>query len=356
MFKKVQHIMVLVMLLFGIAPAFAQIAMPDTVCVGTSRLYKVNDPAVPSTYTWKIDGAVQSTTINQINITWNTPGVFLLSVQEHSNNGCDGDIRSGYVYVNAPPVPNAGPDTSICFGSSFRMNGSGGATYKWTPPNNISNTAISNPVFYSPIAGTFVYALSVQDVIGCKSVKNDTVKITVLPQVRIFAGNDTILAINQTAQLNVIDLTGSGFTNYLWSPGFGLNSNSIRNPVARFTSPTDITYTVTARTAGGCIAQDDINIKVFLAADILVPNAFTPNDDKVNDVLRPILIGIKALKHFIVYNRYGQQIYFTSTPREGWDGRVNGMMQNTGNYVWVAEGIDYNGNTISRKGFAVLIK
>ena len=66
MFKRLQHIIVSVMLLFSITQTMAQIAMPDTVCAGTNRIYRVNNAAVPSTYTWKIDGVTQTTITNSI--------------------------------------------------------------------------------------------------------------------------------------------------------------------------------------------------------------------------------------------------------------------------------------------------
>ena len=55
-------------MLFSIKQAVAQIAMPDTVCIGTNRTYKVNDATTPSTYTWKIDGVTQASTRNNISI------------------------------------------------------------------------------------------------------------------------------------------------------------------------------------------------------------------------------------------------------------------------------------------------
>ena len=94
------------MLLFGVLETSAQIAMPDTVCVGTIRTYSVNDPTVPSTYTWQIDGVTQTITTNAITITWNTAGQFLITVQERSAEGCDGDIQSGIVYVYPPAATN----------------------------------------------------------------------------------------------------------------------------------------------------------------------------------------------------------------------------------------------------------
>ena len=106
MFKLLRHIIVLALLLFGVIETSAQMAMPDHVCIGTTKKYSVNDPSVPSTYTWKIDGVTQTTTTNEITITWNTAGQFLITVQERSAEGCDGDIQSGIVYVYPPAATN----------------------------------------------------------------------------------------------------------------------------------------------------------------------------------------------------------------------------------------------------------
>jgi gliding motility-associated-like protein len=356
MCKQVQHIMVLLLLLLSGMQSIAQIAMPDTVCVGATRVYKVNDATTPSTYTWKIDGVIQASIKNDINITWNAPGTFQLTVQEHANNGCDGDIRLGLVYVLPLPVANAGSDAVVCFGTDIRLNGSGGAVYQWSPSTYLSSSIVANPVATIPFAGTYKYILNVSSVNGCKSLNGDTVSLTVLQPVKVFAGNDTLITINQPLQLNAVDVNNSGFINYTWSPSFGLNSTTIKNPVAVYNNQlgnNGQTYIVTARTIDGCKATDDINVKVFVASEIY---AFTPNGDGTNDILKPVLVGIKELKYFAVFNRYGQLVYKTTVHGQGWNGKYNGEMQNTGGFAWMAEGIDYKGITITRKGMAVLIK
>jgi gliding motility-associated-like protein len=359
MYKRAKHIIVLLLLLLSSMHSIAQIAMPDTVCVGATRIYKVNDATTPSTYTWTIDGVTQTSIQNDISITWNTPGTFRLTVQEYANNGCGGDIRSGFVYVVPLPVANAGPDAVVCFGTGIRLNGSGGAAYQWSPSTYLSSSIIANPVATIPFAGTYKYILNVSSVNGCKSLKGDTVSLTVLQPVKVFAGNDTLVSINQPLQLNAIDVNNSGFINYTWSPSFGLNNTAIKNPVAVYNNQlgnNGQTYIVTARTIDGCEAKDNITIKVFVASEIYVPNAFTPNSDGTNDILKPILVGIKELKYFAVFNRYGQLVYKTTVHGQGWNGKYNGEMQNTGAFAWMAEAIDYKGNTITRKGMAVLIK
>lgn len=347
------------MLLFSATQTMAQIAMPDTVCVGTNRTYRVNDPSVPSTYTWKINGVTQSSIKNDINITWNIPGTFQLTVQEHANNGCDGDIRSRLVYVIPLPVANAGPDAIVCFGNTTMLNGSGGTLYHWSPPTGLSNPAIANPIVSIPAAGTYSYILNVSTVNGCKSIKGDTVSVTILPPVKVFAGRDTSITINQPLQLNAIDVNNSVFNNYTWTPPFGLNNSFIKNPVAVFSTVSGnngITYIVKARTADGCEAKDDINIKVFIKPELYVPTAFTPNSDGLNDFAVVIPVGIKELKYFSIYNRWGELVFTTKDYTKGWNGIYKGIPQDGNAFVWIATAIDYNGNTISRKGTVTLIR
>jgi gliding motility-associated-like protein len=334
--------------------ANAQLPMPDSVCVGSTKRYSVNDATVPSTYVWKINGITQTSTVHEIFVTWNTAGVYEIKVQEENASGCKGvPPAPGYVYVFALPIPNAGLDATYCFEATPRLNGSGGNKYEWSPSTYLSNTNIANPFVNSPVAGTFTYNLSVTNAAGCKSAITDAVTIKILPKARIFAGNDTMIAINQPLQLSATDIENLGFVDYTWSLSLGLDDVKSRTPIALIDR--DRTYTVTGITVNNCKATSAINIKVFTKADIYVPTAFTPNGDNNNDVLRPILVGIKELKHFTVYNRYGEIVYKTATQKAGWNGFINGKMQNTGSYVWVAEAIDYKGNVLVRKGMATLI-
>lgn len=351
--RRLQHIILILLLIH--TQALGQIAMPDTVCVGTTRQYQVNDAATPSTYTWSVNGNVQSSTANRVSIAWNTPGVFQLSVLEHNAAGCDGDIRSGLVYVMPPPVANAGADAIVCFGNSIRLNGSGGTSYQWSPANYLSNAAIANPVVSIPFAGTYRYVLNVS-ANGCKSPTADTVEVTVLTKPEIFAGNDTTIAVNEPLQLHAQDVSHSNFSTFIWSPATGLNNPTLQNPVATRPQPQTFTYHVTATTPEGCIAKDDISIRVFNQAEIYVPTAFTPNNDGRNDLFKPVLVGIRELKYFSVYNRFGQLVYTASKDAAGWDGTVNGIKQGTGAYVWMAEATDYKGNVLNRKGTVVLIR
>lgn len=354
MLKQMRYIGFSIMLSMCTLPALAQVAMPDTVCVGTDRIYKVSDPTNPISYTWKIDGVVQSSVTNELHVTWHSAGVFNLSVQAHSAGGCDGDVITGVVNVRSLPVAEAGAGGTFCFGKTVQLSGSGGDFYQWMPANYLSNATLSNPVLKVTSAGLYTLLLDVTDKNGCKSMVPDTVVVKLLPEAKLFAGNDTTVTANQYLQLNAIDVNNSGFVSYAWSPTTGLNDPTRKDPVAYLNQ--SINYTVTAKTAEGCIATDGIKIQFFVSSEIYVPSAFTPNNDGLNDVLKPILAGIKTLKIFSVFNRFGQVVFTTTVPGKGWDGTLNGIKQDSGTYVWIAEGIDYKGNLLVRKGTTVLIR
>lgn len=256
------------------------------------------------------------------------------------------------VIVKAAPHANAGNDQTICYGENARLEGSGGVTFSWTPARYLTDGHSSNPLSVKP-ASTLEYALTVTDAAGCSSLSPDIVKITVTTPA-IFAGNDTSVLINQPFNLNAVDVNNTGFTQYYWQPQTGLSDPTAANPVAKLDN--NVTYRVTAKTASGCEASDNVTVEIYKSADIYVPNAFTPNGDGRNDYARPILKGVRELTNFTIYSRWGGIVYRFTPGSNGWDGRLNGVLQNTATFVWTAEGTDFHGTKIRRNGTIMLIR
>ncbi|HPG11668.1 MAG TPA: gliding motility-associated C-terminal domain-containing protein, partial [Chitinophagaceae bacterium] len=262
-------------------------------------------------------------------------------------------MDSVLISIKPSPTADAGPDIAICYGKVFELNGTGGTSFEWSPGTHfISSTDLANPSVKA--VENITYSLFVTNADGCRSLTSDEVNITVTPAFRIFAGNDTIAAMNQPLQLNASEIGNAGVTEYNWLPATGLDDPLVANPVATLTQ--DTRYIVTGRTPEGCEAQDDVFIKVYQGPEIYVPKAFTPNNDGLNDILRAIPVGIQEFRHFTIYNRWGNVIFSTKDPARGWDGHINGQEQQTNTFVWIAEAIDYLGNHITRKGVITLIK
>jgi gliding motility-associated-like protein len=247
------------------------------------------------------------------------------------------------------PNANAGIDQTICIGASVQLKASGGSSYIWTPVSFLNKNTIADPVAIRP-SGNIKYIVTVTDTLGCPKAAKDTVLITVANIIADAGPRDTAVVLGQPLQL-----IATGSTNYLWSPPQWLNNIGIANPVAL--PQNDVEYIVKVSNDVGCFNIDSIRVHVFkLEAGLYIPNAFTPNGDGLNDVFRPVALGMQSLDKFMVYNRFGQLLYSSTNTKSGWDGSFAGKKQEAGTYIWYAEGIDYLQHKIIKKGFVVLVR
>ena len=319
----------------------------QTICQGVrTQLLATSDG---TSFTWVPATGLSS---NAVLKPYATPLVTTTYILTAASGTCT-QTDSVTVYVHPLPVALGGPDTTICFGNNVQLKGSGGTKYQWLPATYLSNPSVQNPVVQHP-ANSITYELIVVDTNNCISATPAAVKITVVPPPIISAGKDTVIAANQPLQLNAVDVNNAGFISYVWSPAFGLNNPQTKSPVAVVNK--DITYTVTAVTTQGCQGSSTITVRVYEGPDVYVPSAFTPNGDGLNDIFRPIPVGIKQYNSFSVYNRYGELIYTTNILEQGWDGTYKGNVQPPGTYVWQVAAVAYNGNMIYKKGTVVLIR
>jgi len=212
------------------------------------------------------------------------------------------------------------------------------------------NTAAdTNPVHTFSSGGIFNVRLTIKTTKACLDqsithpVDLKVLNIQVSPGSEIDAG--------ETVQLNV---TGGG-TNFKWTPNTGLSNPAIANPVAKPLRNT--MYVVTAFNEAGCQDTDSVYIKVRQVPGIYVPTAFTPNNDGKNDIFKPFLSDEFDLLEFSIYNRWGQKIFMTAQKEVGWNGKLNGLVQDTGVYVWIVNGVDTrSGKRVAKKGTFVIIR
>ncbi|PZR26210.1 MAG: hypothetical protein DI535_15335 [Citrobacter freundii] len=251
------------------------------------------------------------------------------------------------------PVVHAGADTVICYNSLATLHGStDGNAWSWSPSNYLSNATMLETAANPPRTTAFVLS-STENTKGCPKPSRDTVIVTVLPKIIPFAGNDTIITTGQPLQLQA-----TGGESYVWSPGYSLSAVNIANPVAVINEAADfVRYKVNVFNSAGCVDSAFISVKVFATLPtVFVPTAFTPNNDGKNDLLIPVIAGMRRMEYFNIYNRWGQLVFSSSTGRRGWDGRINGQLQNTNTYVWMVKAVDYKGKAYFSKGMVTLIR
>jgi len=234
-------------------------------------------------------------------------------------------------------------DTTICQGTVASLNVpiSGG-----TQPYGVvwSTGEISNPyAFATPVdSSVSVFA---DDHNGCTSKPADYY-VRVLHPMKVDLGNDTTICDGDVLYKSVF----APGALYLWQDHSTFYDYSIAKTG---------TYWVKAYNA--CFSSSDsINIIVDdCRTCVHLPDAFTPNGDGLNDVFQPI-IGCTFTTYILkVFNRWGQEVFESSNPNDGWDGRFNGKPSDMGTYVWE---LDYAGSQNSLaldqrlKGYVVLLR
>jgi gliding motility-associated-like protein len=232
----------------------------------------------------------------------------------------------------------------ICEGDNATLGSSGGGTYEWIPATGLSSATIPDPVA-KPV-DTTVYRVVVTNQFGC----HDTAAITVntVQKPRANAGPDKyIIKGNSTQLLGVA--TGQDIS-YSWSPAIFITDAQLLQPVV--TPPQDTSYLLTVVSNQGCGVATDI-VRVYVYADVYVPNAFSPNGDGLNDTW--FIPALRAYSEFTVsvYNRYGQLIFHTKNSISPWDGKYNGVPQPAAAYVYF---VDIKGEKRILKGTLILVR
>jgi gliding motility-associated-like protein len=101
--------------------------------------------------------------------------------------------------------------------------------------------------------------------------------------------------------------------------------------------------------------EKEFPVHVLVDYYLELPKAFTPNDDKENDIFYAETKNIAGFE-FKIFNRWGELIYSSDKSDEGWDGTVDGKIQNTDTYVYHIHAVSEHGYTIEKKGTFLLLK
>ena len=146
--------------------------------------------------------------------------------------------------------------------------------------------------------------------------------------------------------------------NVTWNFGDNLASSE-KNPIHKYLDTGRYIITQIARHENGCIDTISKLIRVGLNISYFLPNAFTPNNDGINDIYigTGSTIGMRDFS-MKIFNRWGEQIYYSEDPRAGWNGRKNnkGNLEANGVYVCVVKYKTDKDEVKELKSFATLIR
>ncbi len=202
----------------------------QSVCAGTS--VTLNGSGA-NTYSW--DNGV----INGISFTPTATTIFNVT-GTNNTTGCTGTDQVT-VTVNPIPIIDAGPNQSICAGTSVTLNGSGANTYSW-------NNGVTNGISFVPTVTNTYIVTGTNTTTGC--IGTDQVTITVNPIPIIDAGPNQSVCTGTSVTLN-----GSGANTYTWN-------NGVTNGISFIPTATTIFNVTGTNTTTGCIGTDQVTVTV----------------------------------------------------------------------------------------------
>lgn len=258
-----------------------------------------------------------------------------------------GCFRTDTVYVNSgadplPVIDSSGP-TTFCPGQSVTLSVVGNyASYLW-------NNGGTGPSITVGAAGN--YQLSVKDGNGCPGTSNTIpVNLTSIPPFNVFP--DTTIIYGDSVMLYTnANLGSSSVDSFTWYPNVYISCLSCDNPEV---APLNNQYYGLIIYSGGCSASDSALIQIIFPDNFFIPNAFTPNNDGIDDNFYIAAQSGVQVDLFQVFDRWGEKVHDGPYP---WNGQYKGKDEPEGVYVYLFKLTLYGLNQpVFRKGSVTLLR
>ena len=285
-------------------------------------------------YYWNFDDGndpTPSTLPNPLH-TYSASGPYNVKLKVTSINNCVDSLTKilNTIYTQ-PHADFAFPKDSICVNDSvqFSNQSTDNNVTKWYWDLANGNTSyLQNPTKTFIDSGSFNISLYFYNQQGCISDKK-TKSIVVSPYPILNLDSNYFMIKGESLKLDSYYYYGTNL-KFLWSPNTYLSSDTARFPVTR--SPNDITYTLLITGSSGCFVSKNTIVKV---EKLVVPNAFSPNGDGINDTWEIPFIKNYPSCTVEIFNRYGQKVFYSVGYSKSWDGKLNGHPLPVGTYYYI---------------------
>ena len=291
---------------------------------------------------------------------YDSAGTYFATLQITDSNGC---VRTTDQRIDWYPAPifqtssdeyrDCVPFTTQIVNESYPING---YFLLWNLGDGYYSSDAS-PIHTYEEPGTYTLTLQVTSPTGCYEEQ-------VFPDLVIAEPNPVAAFSISTEEPTNFDPTVAfvdesiDAVSWEWDFGTGVTSTE-QNPVYAYPDTGVYQVRLVVTHASGCTDTTYQAVDVVPKFTYFLPNAFTPNDDAVNDGYRGRgeLFGINNFE-MTIWNRWGEQIFATNNPQESWNGRLNntGKMVKNGVYICIVKFIGPRGEKIEMKEFATVIR
>ena len=280
------------------------------VCTGDSL--KLSTTATYTAYSWNT-----GQTASFIDVTH--AGTY--SVITTDRYGCKGQDT---IHISEDsPVAIPLQNVTICSGQTTQLlSTQGNYIYAWYPPNGLSSSTIYNPKA-NPTTTT-IYQLTVINGV-CVNTNTLAIFVNPMPQVDVQPKYSVI------EQGDAVTLHAISTDSCIWTTDNWLSCTNCNTTIA--TPQTTIIYTVTATNNYSCSSVATTTVHVDIQATLYIPNSFTPNNDGLNDVFKPLYTNMIDVS-MNIFDRWGLLIFHADDAEQGWDGTYKGAKCQEDVYVY----------------------
>jgi len=340
---------------------FVSFQVPPAQCLdGNSFVFdglNANSLAAVSSHYWNFgDGSLSNT--KSSTHAFPATGTYNIKYAAYTNDGCGDSIIQKVVIFPKPKAsflevtPQCLTNNKFLFSSTSIIDAASNSSLTWDFGDGITATGTNSNHSYAS-AGSFLVSLTVSSgSSNCTDKIQKQVIVNPQPDAVIKSVGPLIFCKGESVLLFVPKVSGH---TYQWFIS-GISIAGATQDTLRVNK--EGVYTVTVQSVFGCKASSVSPATVLIPceAGIWLPEVFTPNGDGINDILMPILPGIKKFRCFKIYNRWGQLIFESRDKSKGWDGNYLGKPQPIETYVWQMEGEDLSGKVYTKSGLISLIR
>ncbi|MGP8215651.1 MAG: PKD domain-containing protein [Bacteroidia bacterium] len=339
---------------------------PVAMCPGkTDTVYaKASGGDGTYTYTWASGG-----TVGQI-IPVSPGATMYYTVTVHDNCSTPPMIDSMEVIVDPLPNVKFAADTvnacsTLCTGFTDATTIASGGLESWNWNFGDGNTSTAqNPRSCYTAPGIYDVSLTVTSDSGCPSslTLNNMITVYSHPQTNFTASPQPTNITNPNITFTDKTTDAYGIVQWEWNLGDSLSgpfldTSNLQNPIHIYSDTGTFCIKLLDINKHGCTDSATVCIEISPLYTFYIPNAFTPNADGIDDYFAPKGGDFSTFAMWI-FNRWGQQIYYTTDINKGWNGSVNngGVLCQEDTYVYLIEVKDFMGIDHTYMGKVTLIR
>jgi gliding motility-associated-like protein len=305
------------------SPVSDSIFSYQLACVGDTSIFKFNTNKAHDSISWRIENDTNIYNATTLKYVFKQAGTYAVQLTLY---------RCGQAYPLADSVDvltiaaiNFPTDTTVCYNIPVKLDAPPAQKYTWSTGEHSSSIIQNKP------GKTWLKIESGH----CSST--DTINIKYHSEIMIELGDEFYLC-EDDSELVKLD-AGEGFIQYKWTP----TNDTTRWIMVRHTGD----YFVKVTDNFGCLGLDETKVKRRCGVLLFFPNAFTPNNDGLNDYFTAIGNDILEF-NLTIYNVWGEEVFHTNNYQNAWDGTYKNKPAPAGVYLYKSEYLGYKNKRIQQ--------